>query len=185
MELLEGILTRTSNSKLVNPAPQSAELARVIRCALRAPDHGRMRPWRFVVVEGEGLYKLGTAFEEATKIDSPNAEASSLERARGLPLRAPMIIMVAATPTENPKVPRIEQVIAAGIAAQNIQLALHGLGYGCMWRTGAMAAHPHVKSLFHLKESDEIVAFLYVGTIDGEARPAIEPDVEKYLEYLR
>ncbi|HET8706429.1 MAG TPA: nitroreductase family protein [Pseudomonadales bacterium] len=184
MDLIQGILTRSSNPKLVSPAPQPEQLNTVIRCGARAPDHGRMRPWRFVVVEGEGLAQLGAVFEAATLQDNPQAETAALARARSLPLRAPMIIMVAAVTAENPKVPRIEQIIAAGAAAQNIQLALHALGYGCMWRTGAMAAHPHVKSFFKLKSEDEIVGFLYVGTIDGEPRAVVEEAVENYLEFM-
>lgn len=185
MDLIQGILTRTSNPKLVVPAPTSAELNTALRCAVRAPDHGRMRPWRFIVVEGEGLARLGAAFESATLQDTPTADPAAFERARSLPLRAPMIIVVAAVTAENPKVPRIEQVVAAGAAAQNIQLALHAQGYGCMWRTGGMASHPAVKAFLDLKVDDEIVGFLYVGTIEGEPRPVVEVEVDPYLEYLR
>lgn len=185
MDLINGILTRTSNPKLMAPAPGAQQLETALRCGLRAPDHGRMRPWRFIVVEGEGLSRLGTAYEEASLQDDPQADPAALQRARSLPQRAPMIIVVAAVTAENPKVPRIEQVVAAGAAAQNIQLALHALGYGCMWRTGAMAIHPHVKRFLSLKQEDEIVGFLYVGTIEGDPRPAADVDVDQYLEYLR
>lgn len=162
--LLELIRSRVSTPKLGLPAPTRTQMDEALQCAQRAPDHGRLRPWRFHVLEGDDLRALGALFESAARAQNSALDAAAAERLRGLPLRAPMIVVVSARVVTGHKVPAWEQVVAAGCAAQNLQLALHAMGFGCMWRTGDMASDPTVKARFGLAEADQIVGYLYVGT---------------------
>jgi nitroreductase len=137
MDALELLETRASNPKLGEPAPDEATLRRVLTAALRAPDHKLLRPWKVFVVQGTQRQRLGEVLEEAERARNPAATPEALAKARGKPLRAPLILVVAACPKPDPKVPEVEQLISAGTLAHNIGLGLHALGYATMWRTGA------------------------------------------------
>ncbi|MFK7988099.1 MAG: nitroreductase family protein, partial [Sandaracinaceae bacterium] len=149
MELLE---TRSSNGKLGEPAPSAAVLDRILTAALRAPDHGAVRPWRILLVRGEARNALGEVFADA--LSRSGAEESKVERARKKPLRAPLIIVVAATPCAHPKAPECEQVLSAGAVAHTVLLGLHAAGFAGMWRTGALAYDDGVKEALGLSASD-------------------------------
>jgi len=177
---LETMMQRVSNPKLKAPAPDRAELELMFRSAVRAPDHGRLRPWRFIVLSGGALEQLGEAFEAS----SPEADASQRARLRAMPLRAPMIIVtVARLDDHHKKVPLWEQQVAVGIATQHLQLAAHDLGYGTMWRTGEMTEAATVREHLALAPNEQIIAFLYTGTVDGEPRaPEFQP-LDDIVEY--
>jgi len=166
--LIEKIQQRQSTPLLAAPAPSQAEWAQIIQTATTAPDHGRLQPWQFRLIEGEGLNKLGDLFVEVQKQQcaSKGAELTQQqsERTRGLPSRAPAILLVVAKIQENHKIPVVEQISATAAAAQNAQLALMELGYGCMWRTGDFAFYDGIKTGLGFASHDEIIGFLYVGT---------------------
>lgn len=179
MDALTALTTRTSAMKLAGPGPTRAEVERMLEAALRAPDHGKLRPWRFIIVEGAARVRLGEVMAEALRRREPGAPEAIVEKERAKPLRAPIIIVVAARlQPDHPKIPRIEQIVSAGTAAQNIQIAAHAMGYGCMWRTGAPAYDPYVKKALDLADSDEIVALMYLGNVEmaGESRPVRASD---------
>lgn len=177
MDVIAALQARVSCPKLRDPGPDDAGLALMFRCALRAPDHGLLRPWRFVVIRSTARAALGELFVEAERRRNPAAPAEALDKLRRNPLRAPVVIVCAALTTPGHKVPVIEQVASTAAAVQNLQLAAEALGFGAMWRTGPMAADPYVKTQLGLAVQDEIVAFLYVGTVDGERRrvEALDP----------
>lgn len=182
-EVIEAIQKRVSQPRLAAPAPDRLQLETLFRCAVRAPDHGRMRPWRFIVLTGQSLTELGLAFERAGLAQDPHADDAKRAKWRGMPLRAPMIIVSVARIRPNPKVPEWEQISAVSCATQNIQLAAAELGYGAMWRTGEMGDAAEVREFLGLAPSDRIVAFLYVGTAETAARPPEFQPLEECVEY--
>ena len=164
MDAIEALVTRKSSAMLTSPAPSKEELETLMQAAVRAPDHCHLRPWRFLVVEGDAREALGKVFMDALKRSDPEATDAALLKARGNPMRAPMVIVVIAKIAEHPKVPAIEQVLSAGAAAQNILVAAHALGYGGIWRSGKPCFDPYVKAALGAREEDQIVGFLYLGT---------------------
>jgi nitroreductase len=176
MDALNALTTRRSMPLLVEPAPDDAALAAMLRAGMRAADHGRLQPWRFIVLRGAAREKLGEVMAEALRRHDPETPAAALKREREKPLRAPLILVVAAEVIESHKVPPVEQLLAAGAAAQNILLAAYALGFGAMWRTGAPAYDVHVKTALGLKRSDAIVGFLYIGTPGAPLPEAPPPD---------
>ena len=179
-KIVTAIQQRVSNPKLIEPAPDRAVLETLFRCAVRAPDHGRLRPWRFVVCVGEALNALGEAFAAS----EPGCDATRHQRLKNMPLRAPMIIVVVAKlDDQHKKVPVWEQQVAVGIATQNIQLAAQELGYGTMWRTGEMTEATAVRDHLNLTENEQIIAFLYIGTVDGQPRKADFQPLDSIVEY--
>lgn len=168
-DVIAALQARTSSPRLREPGPSAAELDTMFRCALRAPDHGLLRPWRYVVFRAGAREALGELLVAAERARNPAATPEALDKLRRNPLRAPVVIAcVAVVQADHPKVPRIEQVASMATAVQNLQLAAEALGYGAMWRTGALARDPRVKEALGARPDDEIVAFLYLGTRDGE-----------------
>ena len=176
MDLLEGIQSRTSPLKLAAPAPSAAQIEQIIHAGTRAPDHGRLRPWRFAVFEGAAREKLGDAMADCLRSRVPNSLPEHLDAERGKAMRAPVVIVVGAKISKG-KIPEIEQVCAAAAAAQNMLLAAHGLGYGAMWKTGAAAYDPNVKALCGLAPEDHIVAIVYLGTVASPG-PLVEAPLD-------
>ncbi len=164
MDLLTAIETRASAARLTAPGPTSDDLARILAAAARAPDHGRMKPWQLVVLEGADRDRFAAAAAEAKRRRSTSMSEEQLAAEREKVLRSPTLVIVGCAVRENRKVPEIEQVIAAGAAAQNLFLAAHDLGYGVMWKTGAAAYDPDVKAVVGLKATDHIVGIMHLGT---------------------
>jgi nitroreductase len=183
MDAMTLLHERGSMGKLTGPAPDPDQLEAIYRAALRAPDHGELRPWRFIEFSGEGLDKLGELFAEAEYREDPHAGDAVLDAARKKPLRAPLIIAVIARVTPDvDKVPRIEQVISAGCAAHAILLAAHAEGLGAMWRSGKYAFDPTVRKGLGLGEDDELVAFVYLGRPGGRHKPLPDHEIEDFVE---
>ncbi|MGO9785421.1 MAG: nitroreductase family protein [Stellaceae bacterium] len=176
MDALQALLTRRSPAQLREPAPDGPALQTMLDAAMRAPDHGKLRPWRFLVLRGDARARFGALMAESLKRRDPTATPPLLEKERVKPLRAPLIVVVAAEIVEGHKIPAVEQLLAAGAAAQNLQLAAHALGFGAVWRTGAPAYDPFVKQALGFKVSDAIVGFMYLGTPDVHAPAAPAPD---------
>jgi nitroreductase len=175
MEALEAVLTRQSvpPTFLREPGPDDAALARILAAGACAPDHGRLRPWRFIVIRGKARERLGEVFVEALAKRQPDAAEAAIEQERLRPLRAPLLIAVAARiAKEHPKIPEIEQILSTAAAAQNLLLAAHAQGFGAKWLTGPNAYDQHVKSALGLAPDDRLLGFLHFGTIEG-APPAV------------
>ena len=183
MDAIEALTTRASPAGLVAPAPDSAALDRMLRAAMRAPDHGRLRPWHFIVVDGAARAVLGDVLAGALRLRDPDLTEAALAKERAKPMRAPLLVVVAARLREHRGVPAIEQIIAAGAAAQNILVAAHALGFGGFWRTGAAAYDERVKDALGLRAVDAIVGFLYLGTPSVAAAPAPLSDVASHVSH--
>lgn len=167
----------TPPDRLNEPAPNGADLETILRSAVAAPDHGALTPWRFILIRGEARRRLGEVFADATQARDPTADAEALSKQAGKPLRAPLIIAVVARIDEdNPKIPVIEQLLSAGAAAQQIQLAAIALGYGAIWLTGANAHDATVAEALGLELEDRIVAFVHLGTPSQEKAAPQRPD---------
>jgi nitroreductase len=182
MKAIDALLTRKSAAMLVGPAPSKEEIQILLKAAVRAPDHCKLRPWKFLVIENDAREALGEVMVEALKIRDSNATDAMVLKTRAKPLRAPLIIVVIAKVVPHPKVPNIEQILSAGAAAQNILIAAHALGYAGIWRSGAPCFDNHVRAALGAKGDDQIVGFLYLGTAN---KTPVLPDefVEDYFEF--
>jgi nitroreductase len=165
MDLAEAIDTRSSAIRLTDPPPAKTEIIRILEAGLRAPDHGRLAPTRFVVFSGDGLEKLADAMVASFLRKSPAATVEQRDMERKKVFRAPLIIAVAAHVDRNHKVPPAEQLSAVAAGVQNMFLTAHSLSYGVMWKTGAPAYDPLLNQSIGLSAEDQIIAFLYLGTL--------------------
>lgn len=174
MDALSAIHTRVTAAKLGAPAPSAAQVDQLLAAAARAPDHGRIAPWQFIIIEGTARERFGALLADVKRRQVPDAPDTMLSAERAKAMRAPMIIVVATRLVpDHKKVPEIEQVLAAGSAVQNLLLAAQALGFGSMWKTGAPAYDPEVKRALGIDARDHIVGFVYLGTSLAEV--AIRP----------
>lgn len=171
MDLFTAIDTRVSAARLDVPAPSPEDLDRILRAGVRGPDHGRLGPWRFVILEGPARDVLANAMVEALKRKLPDCTEAMVGAERAKAARAPMVLVVAARVDPTHKVPEIEQVMAVAAGVQNMLLAASALGYGTMWKTGDAAYDPTVKAALGLDAADHIVSFLYLGTTVAQGKP--------------
>ncbi len=183
MDAITALTTRASPFKLSDPAPAGAALDAMLGAGVRAPDHGRLRPWKFLLVRGPARAKLGAVMAASLKAREPGATEELLARERDKSLRAPLIVIVAACVRPTAKVPEVEQIVSAGAAAQNILVAAHALGFGGFWRTGPPAYDPGVKRALGLRAEDAIVALLYIGTVAAPAPPKAPDTAGAILEW--
>ncbi|MEP2653467.1 MAG: NAD(P)H nitroreductase [Paraglaciecola sp.] len=180
MKALELLLNRRSQPRLRAPAPSGEVLENIKQAALKAPDHAALRPWQFIVCEGEGLLRLGEVYKKAA-IASSKSEADII-RATQLPLRAPMVIVAIAKYAEHAKVPWVEQVASASCAVHAMHLAAITQGFAGVWRTGSYAQDECVKDAFGLSEKDEIVGFLYLGTSVSQPSQKVNLDSNDFFK---
>ena len=183
MDALDNILYRVSARTLSNPIPSKDEMETVYKAALRAPDHAWLRTSSFIEVKEDGLDKLSDIFFNFGKT-IPNIADEVLEKYKNAPYRAPMIIILVNTFKEHPKVPPIEQKLSTAAAAQNIMLALNAMNYGCIWRTGKMAFNKIVQDNLNLKDHQEILGYLYVGTEVGNKKKIPNLEIDDFVSYL-
>jgi len=169
-QTLDMLLSRSSARSLKDPAPSPAELNLILDAAMRAPDHGNLHPARFLIVRGQSRQVLGEILAERLMARDPAASAAVCERYRMAPLSAPLLIgIVAHLALEHP-VPEIEQILSVGASTMNILNALHALGYGGLWVTGASCYDPLVSKALGLAEEEKLLGLLYVGTPAEEMR---------------
>jgi len=181
MDALELLLTRSSNAKLIEPAPNGEALENILNAGLRAPDHANLSPYQFIVCRGVGLQKLADIYTQAAK--SNKMEQSVIDKSQKMPFRAPMVIVAICRYKEHEKVPRVEQIATTACAVQNMQMAAQAQGFNGMWRTGAFATNLDVREAFKLNELDEIVGFLYLGTPSVETPIKRQKKREPFIEY--
>lgn len=174
------LLARHSPWPLAEPAPSPAELDLIFDMALRAPDHGTLRPWRFAVIAGSARIALGDVFVEATRLRDAQADS---ERMRAKAFAAPLIIAMAARIRAGHKVPEIEQMMSGAAAAMNMLNALHLLGYGGFWATGANSHDEHVRRALGFGAQDRLLGFLYVGTPSRATAPPSRPARQAHVRY--
>lgn len=180
MDALECLLGRNSAPVLTAPGPNQAELDTMLQAAVRAPDHGRLRPWRFVIIPEDKRSHFGDVLASSLRRREPDAAPEALQRERNKAMRAPVIVVVAAHVERTHKIPVVEQLAATAAAAANILLAAYALGYGAVWKTGAPAYDPGVVQSLGLNGEDEIVGFLYLGTAAAGAAPMDRPPASEF-----
>jgi nitroreductase len=165
MELFEALTSRSSAARLTAPGPAPEELARMLEAAAHAPDHGRLKPWRLIVLDDALRRAFAGAAMNARRARPPEATEEQLRIEGEKIWRSPTVVIVGcAVDRHHPKIPEVEQLLAAGAAAQNLMLAAHGLGYGVMWKTGPAAYDAGVKAAVGLQATDHIVAIMHLGT---------------------
>jgi nitroreductase len=173
---------RSGSAKaMTGPGPSAEELTAILSAAVRVPDHGKLAPWRFVLIEGEARARLGNLLADCIHEDDMNASSERIEQERGRYLRAPLVIGVVSRVREGLPIPEWEQILSAGAVCQTTLLASHAMGYVANWITEWCAYHPRVKAALGLQSGERMAGFIYIGksAVPLEDRP--RPDIEKLV----
>jgi len=161
--VIEAIVSRSSTKKFSDEPVSRSDIEAMLTAAVRAPDHGLLAPWKFIVLQGDSRNLLASAMRSALKARMPEVDAEALDREGSKALRSPVLIAVIAETKAHPKVPEVEQVVSVGAAIQNLWLAAHSLGYGAAWKTGSHAYDAGVKSALGVPPEAQIIGFVHIG----------------------
>ena len=186
-QLINWIKSRRSIGNLSIPAPTESQIKAAIDCAVTAPDHKKLQPWRFIVTQGNARHELGRAFLVAAEAKAAQEGDTLSEKDRqktyNMPLRAPVIITVVTQMQAHKKVPSFEQMLSAGAAVQNLILALKAQGFSTVWRTGLLCNEPAVKAYFDISADDYVTAFVYTGTSTCDMPTRKPIDIEPLMRF--
>lgn len=160
-EVLKFLQTRQSQRHFKEPAPSQAVLNEAFKAAVRAPDHGYLRPWRYVIFQDDARADFGEVLAQIRRAEG-GSEADII-KARGWFMRAPMVIAAIAHIQERPKIPSTDQEYAVAASVMAFQLALNAQGFDAMWRTGWLVEHEVVRSALKLEYNEKIIGFVYTG----------------------
>ena len=182
---LTPLLTRRSVSvkDLGPPAPSDADLEQILRVATRVPDHGKLTPWRIVVLKEEGQKKLGNIAATAFQTQHADATEAELAHEQTRFARAPLCLAVISTPVHGAK-PIWEQELSAGAVCMNILHAAHALGYGAKWLTEWVAYDAKILEALGGKPTDKIAGFIYLGTKKSEPEDRERPKLADIINEL-
>ena len=187
-ELRDYLLTRRSVgiAFLGEPGPTPDELEQILRIGTRVPDHGKITPWRLVIIEGEDRAKAGEKLARIMEQANPKLDASSLEAERKRFLPAPLTIGVISSPQPHPKVPQLEQLLSAGNVAFNLLHAAHALGFAASWVTRWYAFDAEASAMLGARKDEQFVGFIHIGTptatIEDRPRPDLESIVTRWSD---
>lgn len=175
---LASLLTRLSvpSRLLGEPGPDASQLSAMLTAAVRVPDHGRLTPWRFLLIRDSARKRLGEALVVRQRERDPAASEAVIEKDRLRFCHAPLVIAVVARIEAGHKVPEQEQLLSAGCACFALLQAAQALGFGAQWLTGWAAYDPVIVARLGLAPHERIVGFVHVGTAREAAPERARPD---------
>lgn len=176
-DMLDFLCARRSAPALEAPGPTRAQLDRILLAAGAVPDHGRLRPFRFAVVESDGRAAFGDALARAAAERKPELAEAALEKTRAKAFRSPTIVVLIASPKPG-KIEIWEQHASAACAGYAITLAAYALGVGAAWKSVPFTKGKALTELFGLGEAEEMLGWIHLGTPSGAEAPAARPTLD-------
>ena len=166
MTSLDALNQRRSvpSRQLAEPGPDATQLNQLLQAAIRVPDHGKLVPFRLLVIRGEARVRLGKQLAELHLRKQPDIAPAVLDKDRERLNVVPLIVAVSArTEEDHPKIPTQEQLLSAGCVAYNLLLGAQALGFGAQWLTGWAAYDRDAASLLGLGQNERIIGFVHIG----------------------
>lgn len=181
--VLDHLLTRRSvtANALGEPGPDSGTLERILKAAARVPDHKKLTPWRFILLQGDARAAFGNRLAGICAGNDPDASDIRLETERTRFTRAPLIVVVVSSPVEHPACPEWEQVLSAGAVCMNLLHAAVASGYGAQWITEWYSFDPQVAGAFGLAPHERFAGFVYIGTAREQPADRDRPDLARIV----
>ncbi len=185
MDTLEALQTRRTIPVVLPDALPRETVEQLLQAANLAPNHYKVRPWHFVVLQGAARNRFGDLLAEILSAAQPELPAAALDKERAKALRAPLIIAVGVTKTDHPRATAAENLCAAAAASQNLLLAAHALGLGAIWRSGPTVEEPKVKAWLGLDPEQPLIGLIYIGLPDPAGPvPAPRPSYEDRVTWM-
>ncbi|MEM8878100.1 MAG: nitroreductase [Pseudomonadota bacterium] len=169
---------------LGEPGPDAVTLDAILTMAARVPDHGKLEPWRFVVIIGEARLRLGTEAAALRARIEPDTLPEQVEKDREQFASAPVVVAVVSKPAPHAKIPEWEQVLSAGAVCLNMLHAAEAHGFGAQWLSGWPCYNPEARALFHLSGDEQIAGFIHIGTPAQRMPDRGRPDVAALTTHI-
>lgn len=169
---------------LTAPAPEGAELASLLEIAARVPDHGKLVPWRFIVISGPARERLGERIVQIALADDPALDEKRIEADRRRLARAPLVVAVVSRAGPHVKIPDWEQILSAGAVCMNLVVAANAMGYGASWITEWIAYDRRILELIGLEPHEKLAGFVHIGTPVERPSDRVRPVMADITTYL-
>jgi nitroreductase len=167
---------------LSKPGPNNEQLDDILKIATRVPDHRKLEPWRFILIQGDNRLKLGEKFC-AIKLKEQELTDEQVKAEQSRYSYAPLVVVVVFSPVEH-RTPVVEQHLSCGAVCQNINLASSALGFASQWVTNWCSYSKLAQSELGLKPHESIAGFIHIGTAtcvpNDRQRPCLDTKVSKY-----
>lgn len=165
---------------IIAPGPSPDQLRAIMKAAIRVPDHGKLAPWRFVIVESDQRNRLATLLTDAYRAEKPNAGRLEIESMEQFARQAPALVVALSCPVADSKIPVWEQELSVGAACMNLLTAVHASGFIGGWLTGWPAYSNAVRDAFG-SESERIAGFIFIGSSARELEERPRPEYEQVV----
>jgi nitroreductase len=165
---------------LAAPGPDEAQLQQILEIAARTPDHGKLAPWRFVIVPADKRAALAELITTAYRAERPQAARLEIEALEQFATQAPALVVVLSSPKVDSHIPPWEQELSAGAACMNLLHAAHALGFAGGWLTGWSAYSDAVRDAFGA-EPERIAGYIFLGTPGKQLEERPRPDLQKII----
>ncbi|WP_349364725.1 MAG: nitroreductase [Roseitalea porphyridii] len=165
------------------PGPDDAMLRRLLTIAARAPDHGRLEPWRFVIYRPDDGARIGDALAALVAARAPETSAEDLERERNRLRRAPVAIGVVSTAGSHERIPEWEQFLSAGAVAMNLVTAATAAGFAVNWVTGWYSDDAEGRAILGLAPHERMAAVVHIGDYDTPIPDRPRPDLDALISH--
>ncbi|MCR9134697.1 MAG: nitroreductase [Alphaproteobacteria bacterium] len=169
---------------LGEPGPDPETVRSILKVASRVPDHGKLAPWRFIVISGEARQRLSTQFGAIAVRNDPDMPRERLEQEQTRLSRAPVVIAVVSRAAQHPKIPEWEQILSAGAVCTCLYMAANAHGFAANWLTEWMAYDREALALLEIGEDERLAGFVHIGRSDLVPADRPRPDIEDITTWL-
>jgi nitroreductase len=185
--LRDHLLTRRSVGQafLRDPGPDPEQLREILTIGTRVPDHGKLTPWRLLVIAGDERARAGEKLAEIAKARNPEIDEAGLDMERRQFLPAPVTIGVISKAAPHPKIPEFEQLLSAGNVAFNLEHAAFALGFAATWVTRWYTYDETASRMLGAREGERFVGFIMIGTPAAIIEDRPRPTLEEVVTYWR
>jgi nitroreductase len=178
-KLIEYLKTRRSMPafQMKEPGPSKEEIQEILTLATRVPDHGKLAPWRFIVMTGDARRRITGELAAIAKADKPDLSPEMVQVEEARFLRAPVVIAVVSRAGPHVKIPEWEQIMSAGAVCLNMVMAANALGYVSNWLTEWMAFDERAHRILGVEPSEKVAGFIHIGSTDFPVVERPRPDL--------
>ncbi len=168
---------------MIAPGPTPDQLQIILASACRVPDHGKLAPWRFIIVGQDQREALATLLTTAYRAEKPDAGRLEIEAMEQFAHQAPALVVVLSSPVEGSKIPQWEQELSAGAACMQLLNAVHAHGYVGGWLTGWPAYNSSVRAAFGGDEATKIAGYIFIGSASRPLEERPRPDMTAVVSH--
>jgi nitroreductase len=166
---------------MIEPGPDAAQLRVILEAAIRVPDHGKLAPWRFVLIGKDQRERLANLLTSAYRVEKPDAGRLEIEAMDQFARQAPTLIVAISTPVAGSKIPAWEQELSVGAACMNLLTAAHASGFVGSWLTGWPTYSSAVRDAFG-SANDRIAGFIFIGSPSRDLEERPRPDYDTVVK---